>query len=248
MPIRALHILPPFAIGRLGSASEPVDNYTIEENPEHPLDFRAIKGAETLIVDEASGEISGTRIPETLAFKQGGRIRPVAPFLEVFAQTDEDPSKPLEPLTLALLAQLGLGEGDVSWSVTVANNKVVRRTGNIHDQVTAHVGPFSTHDLQRLEGQCDNFIAGGVIDFGRVCYIKPNAAFPQIRLRFTPAYGLIYGPNVGEPEEDADPASYQVPVERQVYDKTKGWYRFNAYAQPADSSAAPPSTDSPRPA
>ena len=28
--IKALKILPPFAIGRLGSADEPMDNYTID--------------------------------------------------------------------------------------------------------------------------------------------------------------------------------------------------------------------------
>jgi hypothetical protein len=230
MKILALHILPPFAIGRLGSAPEPVDNYTIEENPEHPLDFRTIKGAETLIVDEANGEISGSRIPESLSFKQGQRIRPVAPFLEVFAQTHASPSKPLTPLTLDLLAQNGLGEEDISWHVSVANRKVVRRTTDVHDLVEADTGWFSGHDPQRLEGHCKNFIAKDrFIDFGQVRYIKPNEAFPQIRLRFTPAEGLIYGPNIGEEATPDDPKLYRVPVERQIYDKSKGsWYCFNA--------------------
>jgi hypothetical protein len=228
MSIYSLRILPPLAIGRLGSAPEPVDNYTIEENPEHPLDFRAIKGAETFIVDEASGEISGSRIPESLTFKLDGLIRPVAPFLEVFAQTDADPLKPLEPLTLALLAQHRLGEGDVAWQVSVANRKVFRRTSHIDDLVSAESGWFSSHDSKRLDGHCKNFVvAADFIDFGLVRYIKPNAAFPQIRLRFTPAKGLIYGPNIGEAEKHADPTLYQVPLERQIYDKTKGWYEFN---------------------
>jgi len=230
MKILALHILPPFAIGRLGSAPEPMDNYTIKENPEHPLDFRTIKGAETLIVDEASGEISESRIPRTLSFKQGGRIRPVAPFLEVFVQTDADPSKPLTPLTLDLLAQNGLGEEDVSWHVSVANRKVVRRTTDVNDLVEADTGWFSGHDPRRLEGHCKNFIAKDrFIDFGQVRYIKPNEAFPQIRLRFTPAQGLIYGPDVGEQADSNDPKLYRVPVERQIYDKSKGsWCYFNA--------------------
>jgi hypothetical protein len=230
MKILALHILPPFAIGRLGSASEPVDNYTIEENPEHPLDFRTIKGARTLLVDEASGEISGSRIPETLSFKQGGRIRPVAPFLEVFVQTDADPSKPLQPLTLKLLAENGLGEEDVSWHVSVANRKVVRRTTDRNDLVAAETGWFSGHDPRRLEGHCPNFVdKDRFIDFGRVRYIKPNQAFPEIRLRFTPAQGLIYGPNIGDEAPPDDPTLYHVPVERQIYDKSKGsWYSFNA--------------------
>jgi hypothetical protein len=228
MTIFSLRILPPLAIGRLGSAPEPVDNYTIEENPEHPLDFRTIKGAETFIVDEASGEISGSRIPESLTFKLNGLMRPVAPFLEVFAQTDTDPSKPLEPLTLALLAQHGLGEGEVAWRVSVANRKVFRRTNDIDDVVSANSGWFSSHDSKRLEGHCNNFIdADHFIDFGRVRYIKPNTAFPQVRLRFTPAQGLIYGPNLGEPEKHADPTLFQVPLKHQIYDKTKGWYKFD---------------------
>jgi len=247
MSIFALHILPTLAIGRLGSAAEPVDNYTIEENPDHPLDFRTIKGAKTLIVDEASGEISGCRTPESIAFKDGARIRPVAPFLEVFAQTDADPSKPLEPLTVALLAQYGLGEGDVAWRVSVANRKVVRRTGSTDDLVAADSGWFSSHDPQPLKGGCKNFIADRFIDFGRVRYIRPNEEFPQIRLRFTPAQGLIYGPNVGEPAKGApaDPTMYQVPVERQIYDTAKGrWYLFNASGLSTQSGPgpAPPSS------
>jgi hypothetical protein len=245
MSIFALHILPPFAIARLGSAPEPVDNYTIEENPDHPLDFRIIKGAETLIVDELTGAISGSRILETLSFKQQGKIRPVAPFLEVFAQTDPDASKPLEPLTLAHLAQHGLAEGDISWRVSVANRKVVRRTNNADDLVAADTGWFSSHDSRPLEGHCKNFIAADrFIDFGRVRYILPNKTFPQIRLRFTPAHGLIYGPNVGVEDATADPPLYQVPAERQIYDKSKGWYLFNADGTSTDSNAAPPSTTS----
>jgi len=227
--IFALRILPPFAIGRLGSAPEPVDNYTLEENPENPLDFRTIKGAETFIVDEASGKIS-EKPPEPITFKsKDGKIRPVAPFLEVFAQTHSDPSKPLVPLTLELLKKHGLGEKDVSWRVTVANRKVTRRTGKEEDQVIAKINWFSDHAPQRLEGHCKNFISlKRFIDFGQVRYIKPDQKFPQIRLRFTPAKGLIYGPNVGKPAEGkhGDPKLYDVPARRQIYDKSKGWYQF----------------------
>jgi len=217
MTIRELRILPPLAIGRLGSASEPLDNYTIDTNPEQPLDFRRIKGAKTLIVDEASGEIRETRTPKTVTFKQDGRIRPVAPFLEVFAVTDKDT---LEPLTLGLLKRHGLGPLDISWRVAVANRKVVRRTGNEADIVAANTKWFSSHKKQPLKGYCKNFITKAkYIDFGHVRYIKPNAEYPEIRLRFIPAKGLIYGPNVAK----RDPA---IPPERAVYDRRKGWYQF----------------------
>ena len=60
MTIRELRILPPFAIGRLGSAPAPLDNFTMVESQEHPLDYRAIVPQETLTVNERTGEISGS--------------------------------------------------------------------------------------------------------------------------------------------------------------------------------------------
>ena len=126
MTIKELRILPPFAIGRLGSAREPLDNYTIEDDPENSLGFRRIKGALTLVVDEKTGEIRETRIPQTMEFKHDGRIRPVAPFLEVFAVTDGDV---LERLDLKLLSRHGLRPANISWQVSVANRKVVRPMG-----------------------------------------------------------------------------------------------------------------------
>ena len=105
MTIRELRILPPFAIGRLGSAPTPLDNYTIVENEAHPLDFRAIVPQETLVVDEVTGRITGSNTPSAIAFKDHGRIRPVAPFLEVFAR--EDDANVWQPLTIELLKRNG---------------------------------------------------------------------------------------------------------------------------------------------
>src|ERR1051326_7781270 len=85
MTIKELRILPPLAFARLGSAAQPVDNYIIKDDPENALGYRRIEAAETLIVDEGSGEITGTRVPQSISFKEDGRLRPVAPFLEVFA-------------------------------------------------------------------------------------------------------------------------------------------------------------------
>lgn len=230
MSIRALRILPPLAIGRLGSALEPVDNFTMVESEEHPLDYRRIVPQETLIVDESTGEITGSHTPESATFKDDkGRIRPVAPFLEVFALIDD--STKWQPLTLDLLAAHGHSAEDLSWHVTVANRKVERRTAHTHDRVEAHTGWFSSHEPQRLEGHCKNFVtAAKFIDFGRAQFIKPTRAFPEIRFRFFPAQGLIYGPNLSTKElqelKDANPDIYEVPESRRIYDKTKGWYKF----------------------
>ena len=111
-----LRILPPFAIARLGSADDPMDNYTIEldapDNQDQPLGYRALKPLDTLIVGERSGEIEAVkRPPFPLRFKIGGRIRPVAPFLEVYAVVESDKTEvgsekkehELVPLTVDLL-------------------------------------------------------------------------------------------------------------------------------------------------
>jgi hypothetical protein len=182
--IRELRILPPFAIARLGSAPDPLDNYTIECDAAAPLGFRTIRPAETLSVSEATGEISGSHVPEAMQFKQEGRIRPVAPFLEVFALTETDE---LVPLTQDMLAA-----AELAWRVTVANRKVVRRTSDEADLVAAGTGWFTDHAPQPLKGHCKNFIStDAFVDFGSARYIKPNEDYPQIRLRFTPAKGLI---------------------------------------------------------
>ncbi len=223
MAITALRILPPLAIGRLGSAPTPLDNYTVELDPANPLGFRQITPAATLIVDEVTGEISGTHTAEMVQFREKDQIRPVAPFLEVFAVTGKDK---LEPLTLELLAKHKVSAQDISWQVRVANRKVFRRTADKHDIVKAKTAWFSGHEPRALEGHCHNFIRReDYIHFGSVRYIRPTPDFPEIRLRFTPATGLIYGP----PENDkelADPAYYHLPPERAIYQKDKPWNGF----------------------
>ena len=201
MKIRELRILPPFAIGRLGSAKKPQDNYTINDDPEQPLGYRKIVSARTLNVDEKTGEIKSSTLPKTIVFKIGGKIRPVAPFLEVFAVLENSSNKKDAPQELVkldrkLLKKLGASRAKIEWRVSVANRKVMRRTGNPDDAVKATTGWFSDHQKHVLRGTCKNFVPGGHIDFGHVRFIRPNDRFGKIRLRFTPAQGLIYGPKI----------------------------------------------------
>lgn len=234
MKIRALRILPPLAIARVGSAPDPIVNFTLDDDPSQPLDFRQLIAQETLVVSEESGEIVSSFVPTEITFKDANkRIRPVAPFLEVFALTDQDE---LVPLTLAILREAGVGPEAISWNVSVANRKVARRTNDQKDAVAADSGWFSHHESHRLEGHSPNFISpSACIDFGWVRYIKPNSDFPQIRLRFTPAPGLIYGPDRPpkissdvQPDHFLEPDKYYVvPPERCIYDTKKGkWCGF----------------------
>jgi hypothetical protein len=245
MKIRALRILPPFAIARLGSANKPQDNYTIVDNPDEPLGYRKIVPATTLQVSEATGEITGAETPKTISFKIDDKIRPVAPFLEVFAvledtQQGEGVSGELVPLDDGLLTKLGLNRSSIEWKVSVANRKVMRRTGNLADTVSADTGWFSDHDSHELQGHSDNFVPGGVISFGQVRFILPNQEFGQIRLRFTPAQGLIYGPHreLDPTTGETDPA---IDPKRAIYDTSKGWVGFGKDPDTVVNQTLPPS-------
>lgn len=215
--ITELRILPPLSIGRLGAASTPMDNYDVVVDPSDPLGYRALRPAETFEVDASTGEITRTFVPPRLSFTENRRVRPVAPFLEVWARTDEDAG--LVPLSLGTLETAGATPADVRWSVHVANHKVFRRTGDAADRVEADGAAFSDHARHPLVGRCENFWPGKGIPFGHVQYIRPTPGHPEIRLRFTPAAGFVYGSSrtapSGGPPGDGN-------VRDVVYDASRG--------------------------
>ena len=232
--ITEIRILPPLAIARLGSSLTPLANYELEL-PANPLGYRKIRPAETLIVDPDSGAISAAEVPEKIVFRDGDRIRPVAPFFEVFARIDNGE---LEPLTVDSLKRSGLSEADVKWSVKVGNLKVFRRTGFKEDRVYAQVDAFSDHASHPLAGKCDNFLTSDtVLPLGSVRYIRPNEAFPEIRLRFTPAQGKVYGSSLkrkaldlaGNIVEGTDPV---ISADRVIYDSGPGRGTWRDYVDP----------------
>jgi hypothetical protein len=156
----------------------------------------------------------------------------VAPFLEVFARTG---SETLVPLTVDLLAAEGLKPEDLRWTVTVGNIKAFRRTGHPEDKILAAT-TFGDHDPHALEGKCENFLPGKFLPLGSVRYLKPNAAFPEVRLRYTPAAGLVYGAaanrikeiGVNGPVTETD----EVVKDRIIYDPTKPNATWMGWADP----------------
>ena len=93
MTIRELRILPPLAIGRLGAAPMPMDNYDVEVDPGSPARQPPLVPATTLEVDPTSGEITRTFVPDALRFTQDGKVRPVAPFLEAVGAHRRRPAR-----------------------------------------------------------------------------------------------------------------------------------------------------------
>lgn len=194
-----LRLLPPLAIGRFGSSTEPMDNYEVMP-ADPPTGYRKLVGARTLTVDRASGEITGEAVPSVVRFRDASsqkRVRPVCPFLEVWAQFEAGGL--LEPLTLAHLSDLGLAPSALTWRVRAANVKASRRTGHPGDKITADTDTFTDHAVRVLDGGAAHFKTGKIIRFGDVQYIKPTSGFPELRLRFTPAAGKVYGPTAGDP-------------------------------------------------
>lgn len=245
MPIRELRILPPMAIGRLGAATEPLAAFDLEVDAERPLDFRRIVPQATLEVDPVGGEITRSFVPDDIVFKdEQGRIRPVAPFLEVFAITSEEPAA-LQPLTVTLLEREGLSVANLHWDVVVANIKLFRRTQDVNDKINAAVAMLKTHQREPLVGTCANFLEGKTLPLGHVQFVKPTPEHPEIRLRFTPAGGFVYGSSL-ERHKDShtlvrDPV---IRDEAQVlYDQVKGHWR--GYTEAAGPTASYPTPTNP---
>jgi hypothetical protein len=230
MPIIELRVLPPFAIARLGASPTPLAAYSLELPEDKPLNFRVVRATETLEVDSESGAILRASTPPRIRFRDGKQIRPVAPFLEVWARTSEET---LEPLTLSLLRSEGLDPDGVSWSVEVANIKAFRRTGDPKDRIVAKIKKINDHAAHPLLGTCGNFFEGKTLPFGSVRYIRPTEEFPEIRLRFTPAAGLVYGANKQRHTSDKDVENdpvFENASERIIYDPDRG--KWHGYEEP----------------
>ena len=227
MTIAELRVLPPFALARLGSSPEPMDNYNLIIN--NPIRPREISAATTLAVDPDTGTLLVIQPPFDVKFRDAhGRIRPVAPFFEVWARLADDTT--LQPVTPALLAGAGLAPDAVKWNVTVANRKASRRTGDAGDGVEAATGWFNDTVRHQLSGTAPNFLAGASIPFGHVQAVVPTAEYPGIRMRFTPAAGRVYGP----PPDPRNPGPALAGI---VYDPAKG--KWPGYVQPTDTTTDP---------
>ncbi len=243
MPILELRILPPIAIGRLGGATTPLEAFDLEVNPDQPFDYRKIVPCPTFEVDPISGEIVRCYVPETIRFKDDDKkIRPVAPFLEVYARTSELPNE-LQPLTLALLHAENLTLASLHWDIDLGNIKIYRRTNNDNDKIHASLHTLKDHHRHSMEGHCVNFLPGKRLPLGYIQFIKPTAKFPEIRLRYTPAAGIVYGTRMKRRESDTDLKLHDDPVidreELVLYDeKTGDWLNYSESTGPTLTNPA----------
>lgn len=233
MKIVGLKILPPMAIARLGSSPHALMAFDLEVNEKKPLDYRRIVPRRSLIVNPETGELTA-HMPDAIRFKDAasldtkdGKIRPVAPFLEVFAVTDESKDN-LVPLTVGLLEKAGYTVDDIHWDVEVGNIKIFRRTDDENDKMYARLTGITDHLRHALLADCKNFITGKTLPLGSVQFIKPNDAFPEIRFRFTPGAGKVYGSSLYRIETEGAKETRDLVIKDEdqvLYDVKKGRWR-----------------------
>jgi hypothetical protein len=219
MGVRSIRIFPPLAVARLGSSPLPLENYDLEI-PD-AVSPRKIVPAMTLLVDE-DGNVTKTKSAGSVAFRDSeGFIHPVAPFFELWTQMES--SEEWVPLTKAMLEANGLEPSAVRWKVSVGNHKIFRRTNEPNDRIDAVTGEITDHRRHELLGECKNFLDNERLPLGFAQYLKPSDEYPEIRLRFTPAHGKVYGSASIEPDPFAVKA---------LYDPNKG--RWKGYQEPTN--------------
>ena len=231
--ITEIFFLPPLAIGRLGGGDTPLENFFwANDNTLHGSRSTILEPAVTFEVQD-DGSIR-TYIPTSLRFRDGDRLRPVAPFFELWAtveNTDASDQPHDLPLTLDLLAAHGASLDNIRYTITVANRKAQRRTGVASCAYIARVEVSGT-DFDRKpllawsphnSGEEPLVWFDQPIPLGHFQVIRPlprsengvNLAIP--RVRFTPARGEVYGPPaaVSGPASSLPPGQYSPPQTEQ---------------------------------
>jgi hypothetical protein len=202
MTIDYLFFYPPLAFGRLGGSSRPLECFYWGEDDNTPRGTgkTTVVPGRTLVVGD-DGSLSDY-LPNEITFKDSDQFRPVCPFFELHAGwTDAQGERHEEPVTEALLDAHGHKLKDLVWNVSVANLKPYNMSQSpgtrIEASVTIGGDDVSVHELRGVGPQdAPDALVPAVqwIPLGSVRLTRPNAAFPELRLRFTPAKGLFYGP------------------------------------------------------
>lgn len=204
-----MFFLPPIAVARVGGSDNPMEAFEWDSDVStHGAHQTVIKPTVTLDV-AADGSVR-TYIPNVIRFRDGNQLRPAAPFFELWLRVEsgENGEKREERATPALLAQLGASLDNLQFNVTVANCKAQRRTGSPACSFIARVDVRGNdHERKPLlaisphtADQEPLVYADRPIPLGAFQVIRPAAKtvmgvdLSQIRVRFTPARGEVYGP------------------------------------------------------
>ncbi|WP_254444501.1 ferritin-like domain-containing protein [Ruegeria sp. HKCCA6707] len=229
--IQEIFFLPPMAVARLGPGETPLESYEWQQDMDaHGNNKTVIRSNVTLREVEDGSVRAYLPDPKTILFRdEGGALRPVAPFFELWAKMhDAETGEDYEtPVTLDLLDGQGLSLQNVRYSVTVGNQKAERRTGDAACGFRARVEitgqdfspkpllAFSPHTSEQQPMVYEH----SPIPLGTIRAMHPVRGQDEpvegqpvdrsiLRLRFTPPKGEVYGP----PDAAFGPATLAVPA------------------------------------
>ena len=257
--ITGIHFRPPLAFARLGGAASPMDNYVWRDDPTlHGSARTVVEPALTLEV-LADGSVLPV-MPSVIRFRQDGKLRPVAPFFELWATVtraadEEQPGRTeTVPLTATLLGDAGGRLSAVVYRVAVTNRKAARRTGDDGDSFGATAEargdnftpqPLRAASPARSDGTSlvspDRPIPLGSFQVIRPIAVPDSAVdLDVLRIRFTPAAGEVYGPSTAVRGDDPRTGrSYEmVPKANRVLNPASRWLqhrREDTDPQPSDT-------------
>lgn len=206
--ISDIWLTPPIAVARLGSSDNICGNFEWGPTDDSPggsgkttlraLDSLELDGNGNPSVVPANGEV---------VFKDqdaGGiwHFRPVCPYFELHGNWTVNGTDGTGPITKALLDELQIPLSDISWKIRLANLKAYQFTLSDGDRlegeatVTGDVTTRVPLTLKAEHGAANQRLlpVGAEIPVGAVQVASPNAEAPEIRLRFYPPPGLVYGP------------------------------------------------------
>ncbi|TPI62534.1 hypothetical protein FJ420_06915 [Mesorhizobium sp. B3-1-3] len=250
--IQNIFLDPPIVVARLGGSTTPLAAYSwgTAPNPRNDEDTAILPDWSLNVLPD--GSIEPFR-PDSIRFRDGILVRPVCPFIEVWAQLGEPDSEPTSwrdaPVTEALLAKFGVDLSAVAFTIDARNAKAARRTLNqdlIYGLFPSVRLRGDQHEPVSLSASSPPGVAKPMIPrersipFGSIQVIRPHAnptagsaPWPAtidlevLRVRFTPATGTFYGPpqaSIPTPESSV-PA---VQAANAFLDPDAGWFNSRA--------------------
>jgi hypothetical protein len=243
--LTALQILPPMAIARLGGSSTPLESFSWSEDEGGHGQSKTVIVPDISLSVEHDGTVRAY-LPSHIRFRDHDELRPVAPFLELWAQLEDAEGRieeKLKPVTLELLEELGCSLDSVFFRLSAANRKAARRTGDdacaFMACVETRASDWSRHPLLAfsplVRGKQPLVSREQPIPLGHFQVIKPQRGaehevnLSTVRVRFTPAKGYVYGPpSAGEAESPRGVWREVVPEANRILNEESSWTSYDA--------------------
>jgi hypothetical protein len=203
-----MFFLPPLAIARVGGSDTPLESFRwVADRGVYAAHRTILEPAVTIVLDEDGTPLP--YMPRAIRFRDGGKLRPVAPFFELWMRVQEGRGEPADvPITLELLRRLQVTPANLRFRITVANKKAQRRTQSSSCSFVAQLDSRGNDHARKP------LLAFSPIDPDHAPLVFEHAPVPlgtfqvvrpipssslgvdlsAVRVRFTPAKGEVYGP------------------------------------------------------